>query len=397
MRKAFAATTLLVTMTLGAFAQTPVLHEVETEHYRVLSEVSEEHAAITAQRLEAMMELYNEYFHFDVSSLPARLKVRIFNSKERFDRYLTRIIDSTREDFIYLHYTDLEKSELVGFAMEDETAFNQALNHQSVIQFMRAFVANPPLWMREGFAVFFETTEFDPAFGAAIYRENLAWLETLKSIMDGSAGVTPLTLEEILTIDVAGAREQIDVFYPQAWGMVSFLVNSSNRDFNRILWDAISALDPNANLAENSARVRRRAFGFVSEDFLVEDFVGYVDDRRSFAGLVEDGIAAYAEGDVAAAEEAFVKAVNLEDENFIPFYYLGLINYDRRNYSLAEFYYNQALELGADDALTYYALGVNAFADNRFDQAVVFLNRTLELAPEEYTDRAEQILARIEG
>ena len=379
------------------FAQTPVLHEVETDHYRVLSEVSEQHASETAQKLEALLELYNDFFHFDIDSLPTNLKVRIFNSKERFDRYLTRIIDSTRDDFIYLHYTDLEKSELVGFVMEDEAEFHASLNHQNFIQYLRAFVSNPPLWMREGFAVYFEATEYDPDFGSAIYRENLAWLETLKAIMDGSAGLQPLTLGEILTMSVSEARNQIDVFYPQAWGMVSFLVNTANRDHNRILWDSISALDPEATLSENSTRVQQRAFRFVNEEFLVSDFVSYVNDRRSFRGLVQDGIDLYAEGDVAAAEEAFVKAINLEDQNYIPYYYLGLINYDRRNYSLAEFYYNQALELGADEALTYYALGVNAFADNRFDAASTFINRTLEISPEEYTERAEEILARIEG
>jgi len=387
---------LLTALTVSLSAQTSTFAEYETDHYRVLSELGEEHAEATAEKLEALLELYNEYLHFDLDELPVRLRARFFTSKDRYDTYLNRVIETTRDDFVYLHYTDLAKSELVGYDMDAES-FDVSLKHQGFIQVLRAFVPNPPLWLREGFAVYFEEVEFDDELERAVYRENLAWLETLQSIVDGTAGVEPILLSEMLRLSVDEAREQIEVFYPQAWGMVSFLLNSANRDYNRIIWDSISALEPDASLQENSQAVLDGAFRWEEEQLIVDAFVSYAGDRKSFRTLVQDGIEQYSAEDLAAAEESFVTALKLREDNFIPYYYMGLINYDRKNYSLADFYYKEALDRGASEALTYYALGVNAYADNRFDDAVGYLEQTVTLDPAAYEDKATQLIERIEG
>ncbi|MBU8912880.1 MAG: DUF1570 domain-containing protein [Spirochaetales bacterium] len=377
-------------------AQTSSFAEYETEHFRVLSEIGDTHAEETAEKLEALLYLFNDYFHFDLDELPVRLRARIFSDKDRYDTYLQRVIDQTRDDFVYLHYTDLAKSELVGFAMDDDT-FDISLKHQGFIQFLRAFVPNPPLWMREGFAVFFEEVEFNTELGIAVYRENLAWLETLQAAVDGTSSLRPIPLDDMLEMDVSTARDRIEAFYPQAWGMVSFLLNSDNRDYNRIIWDSISALDPEAGLAENSQAAYDAAFAWQEERLLIEAFASYIADRRSFRTLVQDGIDQYAGGDLGDAEESFVTALKLREDNFIPSYYMGLINYDRKNYSLSDFYYKEALAKGATEALTYYALGVNAYADNRFEDAVSYLEETIRLDPLSYEDKAGQLLERIEG
>jgi tetratricopeptide (TPR) repeat protein len=381
---------------LSLSAQTSTFEEYSTDHFRVLSELGLEHAQETALKLEALAQLYNEYFRFDLDELPVPLRARFFTTQDNYDTYLQRIIDTTREDFVYLHYTDLAKSELVGYAM-DEEAFDVSLKHQGFIQYLRAFIPNPPLWMREGFAVYFEEVEFDEELGLATYRENLAWLETLQSIVDGSAGVNPIPLSEMLRMSVDEARDSIEIFYPEAWGMVSFLLNAESRSINRLAWDSISALEGEATLSENSEAVWDAAFGWEDQTQLVESFVDYVDGRRSFRTLIQDGIDQYADSDLDSAEESFVSAIKLREDNFIPYYYMGLINYDRQNYSLADFYYKEALEKGSAEALTYYALGVNAYADNRFEDAVSFLETTMELDPDAYENKAQQLLDRIEG
>jgi tetratricopeptide (TPR) repeat protein len=381
----------LVVASIG-FAQTSTYNEAQTEHYRILSEVSQEHAELVGTKMEAMLQLFNDYFHFDLEGISTPLKVRIFASKVRFDNYLRRIIDESRDDYVYLHYTDLAKSELVGYD-SDLGLSDPSMNHQSFIQYLRAFVPNPPLWMREGFAVFFEKVEFDTEFKQLSYHENLAWLESLKSIVVEGEG-TPLPMDELLAITVDSAREKLETFYPQAWGVVSFLVNSENRDYNRILWDSISALDPAADLQTNVKSTVEEAFQWVEADVATEAFVSYVDERKSFRGLVESGIELYAQGNLEEAHDEFTKALNLREDHHIPNYYLGLINYDNNNYSTADFYYKKALELGATEALTYYALGVNAYADNRFEEAQDFLQQTIALDPS-YNEKAETLLSRM--
>ena len=389
----FFAVLLLVVALLPA--QNAEQYQAESDHYRVVSEVGRSHARQTAERLEATIELFNEYFHFELSELPSKLRVRIFEDKSDFDSYLTRVIDETRDDFIYLHYGDLRRSELVGY-FHEEPEYEYSLNHEAFIQYLRSFVSEPPLWMREGFAVYFEEVQYDAATKQAVYRENLSWLETLKQIVDGSYGQPAIPLDTMLSIDVETARERIDVFYPQAWGMVSYLLNSEHQNVNRIVWDAMQALEADASMERNAERVEQQAVRWVEEQRLLEGFTDYLQDRRSFRELVQEGMDSYEAGENEEAEKSFVKALTLRDDNHVPYYYLGLLNYDRGNFSLAEYYYRESLDRGAREALAYYALGINAYAGDRFDEATEYLERTIELDPEGYGDEAEQLIARME-
>lgn len=387
-----ASLVLLVAAAAVAHAQT--IHETRTEHYHVMSHVGAAHAEEVGARLEAMLQLYNRYFRFDLSELPRPLRVRLFADRAAFERYLSQQIDETRDGFVYLHYNDPSRNELVAYAKE-APEFYYELTHQNFIQYLRAFIAHPPLWLREGFAVYFEQSEYAEDSGQVVYRENLSWLDPLKEILEGRAAVPPLELSDMLQMDVPSARANLEAFYPQAWGMVSFLVNSDRRDINRLLWDSLSALQPNADLRENTERVYERAFGWVDRAELVADFLAYIDSRRSFAALVTDGIAAYDGGELERAERDLVAATALQATHHIPYYYLGLIQYDRGNHEQAETYYRRALELGAAPPLTYYALGVNAYAASRYAEARGYLERSASLDPARFRERAGQLLERM--
>lgn len=375
----------------GLFGQN--MYEAQTEHYRVLSSVSAEHAQETATAAEALAHLYNEYFRFEMDELPTRMTVRIFADREDFDRHLTRIIGETRDEPVYLHFTDHARSELVGFVMDDFDQYRASLTHQSVIQFLRAYVHNPPLWIREGFAVYFEDSYYDEERGHAVYRANTAWLETLQDLVVGTTPIMPL--DEVLSADVETARDQLETFYPQTWGMITFLTGSDDRQHNRMLWDAIGVLEPQATLQQNVAAIERRVLHWVDTDELVSDFANYVTDMRSFRQLVEQGIEDYGQGSYEESEQQFRRALEQRDDNHVPYYYIGLIHYSQGNYETADVYYRNALERGGPEGLMYFALGVNAFASEMFDNAVQFLERASDRDPEAFEQRAQQLIARI--
>ena len=383
---------MVLCLPLGLFAQTVPVYEAASNHYQVYSEISADHALRLSRNLDSLFSLYNSYFRFVPTDLTTKLKVRIMANKGRYDEYLTKIIARTRDDFIYLHYTDPEKSELVGFAADEEN-FRISLNHQSFIQFLRAFVPNPPLWIREGFAVFFENTVFDPAEETAVYRENLSWLDTLKNLAAGG-GSRLLPLETILLMNVDEVRDNIEVFYPQAWGMVSFLVNSTDRDYSRILWDSLSTLRRDAFLDRNSELVYNRAFAWHDRSRMAGDFLAYLEGRKSFRSLVQAGIELYTGGNLDSAEAAFLEARELDGKSFVPPYYLGLINYGRKNYSTAAGFYRKALDGGAEPALVYYALGINSMAENRVDDAVTYLKMAGEM-DSSYRQKGEDLIRRM--
>ena len=383
---------LIVLVPISASGQTDAF-EIETDHYRVISEIGRDHAEAVADRLEAMLSLYNQQFRFPLERLDAPLHVRILATKPRYDAYLRRLVDERRHGFVYLHYRDATKNELVGY-YTDDGLLNQSLIHQSFVQFLRAFIPHPPLWIREGFAVYYEASVYDPEFGMAIYRENLAWLATLQEILQGESTEKIIPIDAMLSMTIDGVKNNLEAFYPQAWGLVSFLLHAEHTNANRILWDSLSALHPDADLSENIDAVYREAFRWVDRDQLVEDFASYIATRRSFRGWITHGVEQYENDEIDAAEQAFSRAIQLRDDYYVPYYYLGLINYERQNYGLADFYYQEAIAKGADEGITLYALGVNAYADNRPEDAVIYLEQVVNTEPS-YREKAADLLVRI--
>lgn len=387
---------LLVLSVGGAFGQSGAFQEAVGDHYRVFSEVSLTHAQETVHMLDAFIELYNDVLHFDLEELPAKLRVRIFSDKANFDSYLASLIPEKRDSFVFLQYQDVAKSELLGFYMDD-ASYQRSLAHHGVIQLLKAYIPNPPLWLQKGLAVYFEKSDYVADSQKAALVENLAWVKTMKRLADETTGSDFIPLDTLLTIDVDTANQQIEAFYAESWALVSFLLDTSLKEYNRMMWDTLSMLDPSASIEANSRLVRSRVFSWVSTNQFYADFLAFLDTVKTFPELVREGMAFYSEQEYDRAEKSFLSAIDRNDMHDIPYYYLGLINYARNDYTLAEYYYLTSQQMGGDLGLTFYALGVNAYADNRFDDAVAFLNQANEADPFVYGEKSQALLAKIEG
>lgn len=371
-------------------------HAASGDIYEVYSQISSEHAEATVTKLEALSSLYNEYFRFETEELPFELRVRIFEQRNEFDAYLSDRIDVSRDEFVYLHFTDAARSELVGYAMDDEDTYRASLVHQSVVQFMRAFIPDPPLWLREGFAVYFEESRFDSERGEAEFRKNSAWIDPLQNLLDERVDEL-FPINELVTLSADEAASRLEAFYAQAWGAVSFLSNAEDSRHNRILWDAIGALDPDASARRNAELVNRRALRWIDEEELAAAFVEYVQGLRTFRSLVESGIEAYADERLDVAEELFREAIERREDSHVPWYYLGLIHYGRADFEEARTYYEAARDRGADEALTLYALGLNAFGADDRQNAIEYLRAAAEADPARYEERTESLIEQIQG
>ncbi len=376
------------------FGQTTFYNYV-SEHYKVNSDVSRQYAQQVAVKMEAAMDVFNSILHFGASDSPTGLKVTIFEDKTGFDAYLDKILGHTRDNFVYIHYSDPSKSELVGFIKEDEKEYNASLLHQGFIQFFKAAIPNPPIWLREGIATYLENCLWNDKTQQFKYRPNYAWLDSLKAIIRGDDGPAP-PLVSLLARSNESLQVQFETFYPMAWGAVAFLMESDFNEYNRILWDSLSILAPAKSLKENSLDVMRNILAWHDEKHMVRDFRSFINSIKTFYDLVSEGINRYTLEDYEEAVQNFKEALALEPQNYIPYYYLGLISYANREYIQAEGYYKAALALGAETSLTNYALGVNAFADNNFDQASTYLAQARDQNPRKYSDKVDSLLLRIE-
>ncbi len=278
----------------------------ETEHYRVFAETSQTQAEDVARRMEAALALYNSIFHFDLSQLATKFRVKVFRDLGSFNVYLDKVLSQTRTDFVFVAWSDPERSELLTFPKEDK-AFTASLLHQGCIQFVKGFIDNPPVWLREGVATYLDGSLWDPAAGSFTPGPNLAWLDTLKSIIRGETPNKLIPLADLLTITREQAQAQMDVFAPESWGLVQFLLNAVDRSYSRVLWDSIVALDPKATLEDNSQKAQKKGFSWVTDQQLFQDFQGYMLSLKTAVELVKDGIDLYSRGDMANAELSFTK------------------------------------------------------------------------------------------
>jgi tetratricopeptide (TPR) repeat protein len=380
------------------FAQESASHS--SEHYSVVSRVGGDHAAKTADMLEAFFELFESYMHFDPEELSAPLRVRIFDSKQDYNEYLDSVIEEQRDSFVFIQYSDPAKSELVGFYEGDDDLYRRRLIHHGFVQYLKAFIPNPPLWLQKGFAVYFEGSQYKSSEKKAEFAHNYDWVTTLRTLLreaeqtEGDTRLIPVN--SLLYLDSEAANKDLEAFYAQVWGTIEFLAHSEQEQYNRLLWDAISALSPDASQKENEQRVVDQAFSWVPREQLTEDYVEYVQGIKTFPELVRNGMDAYAGERLDKAQSAFKEALGLRKNHYVPYYYLGLINYDKGDYSMAEYYYQSALEAGGEAPLINYALGVNAYADNRLGDADRYLQKSLQ-AGDNYSDRVKKLQEKIKA
>ena len=379
---------------LAVFLSAPFLlgaqQETRTGLYEIIPGIGAENAAPGFMKeMELRFNVYNRLFRFDPSLLPSPLRVRIFADKQAYDSYIFERLGDTRPGALYLHYNQADRREMVVHLGSAETA--PMLAHQAFIQYLRAFVPNPPSWMREGFAIYFSTLRIIPP-ETVDYEENLFWLETVKSM-----GTRLPPVNTLLLADIAGHPQlSSEEFQIASWALVSFMLNSGWEYF-RSLTESFMLLSPSAQTGENSQTIIQRLSLWNNLDTMTGDLRNYLAGRKTFRELMDYGHSAYSLGDFYNAELSFLEALNQRPSDFAPYYYLGLLYYEGKDYASAELYYLASLERGADEALINYALGINAMSAARRDDAVNYLQKAAALDPARYRTRVEDLIRRIEG
>jgi tetratricopeptide (TPR) repeat protein len=354
------------------------------QHYEIFSPGGSSEAEVLLKELELRFDVYNRLFRFNPQVLTEPLRVRLFYDKGQYDAYVTSKAGSTRDGAVYLHYGQVSLRELV--LHRGSPAEARMLPHQAFIQFFRGFIPYPPAWMREGFAIYFDSLVYDRNSGTLQYEENLAWLDTVKKLEENA-------LETVLQAESRGLPEH---FQGVSWGLVSFLLNIGRDDYFRALTDSFMVLSPTAGEAENSAAVFNRLTLFTSMATLSGDYQAYLESRKPFAEFMEAGQRAYTAKDALTAEICFIGAMNQKPGHYAPYYYLGLLAYNEKSYDLAEQYYQSALEFAADKAMVQYALGLNAAAAGRNAKAVAYLKAAVTASPERYKSRTEGLINRLQ-
>ena len=404
MKKAICSVTVFVVLLFSVSAQDRMssgIAQVSSEHYQVLADNGID-AALLSKELESRFALYNRIFHFSSQTVVFPLKVRAYKDKKAYDDYVSLRLNGTRAGAVYLHYNQAELRELVvhqGSADEE-----RMFPHQAFIQYLRAFIPYPPAWLREGFAIYFNTLKFEAgtnttnsadlpgralAGGRLAYEENLAWLELVKGL-----GSKAPSLEAILRADIDGIPNPTEYFPSLAWSLVSFFMNAEkDYYYTRILFESFMVLSSSSSAVANSEAMLNHILSWTDVDTLTQDYKTYIDSRKTFAELLTEGQQAYKNKDSSRAEAAFLSAHRQKPTHYAPYYYLGLLAYEAKDFEQAEQYYRSALQYGGSEGLVSYARGLNAIAAGRTAEAKAFLEQAA--ADPEYKERAQALIARL--
>jgi tetratricopeptide (TPR) repeat protein len=356
---------------------------VRSEHYVVMSDVGD--GAAVSKEMESRFAVYNRLFRFDPAAGSLPLLVRVYRNKASYDTYISDRLGGTRPGAVYLHYRQSDRRELVIHrgGMDE----GKMVPYQAFIQFLRAFVPNPPSWVREGFAIYFSTLTVTET-GEPAYEENLSWLDTVKGMEEKARSP-----EAILLADQRGFPPD---FQSLSWALVSFFLSSGQEEYFRTMTENFLLLSSTATAAENSEVLMRRIALWNPLDTLSKDFQNYLASRKTFTELIAEGQRSYAAQDPIGAELAFLGALNQKPTHYAPYYYLGLLAYEEGSGDLAEQYYLSALEYGADEALVSYALGVNAASAGKTGPAIDYLRRAAAVSPERYREKSDSLIQRLQ-
>jgi len=362
----------------------PALRTVHFDIYADPADVPIGYVQVLARQMEGRFAVYNQVFRFDPGRLARPLRVRAFRSRELYESYVgARIEGAVPPGAVYLHFGQVELRELI-IHLGYET---YALPFQAFIQFLRAFVPDPPIWIRDGFGVHFATLSFDEE-GVPTHRENLAWLDVVKAMRREMPSP-----ESIMR---ATAPVTVDNFPGVAWSLVSFFLNSGNYNYLRSFTESFMMLDYANTAEENAAAVVGRIAMWNNLYDMTRDHLYYIDSRRSFSELITYGQRAYISGRPETARAVFRRALEIRPDHYAPWYYLGLLAFNDGYTKTADRYYRMALSLGADTASILYAMALNAATATRMDEAIELLNRAAEIAPDRFRERAETLIYQLE-
>ena len=371
----------------------------KTSHYELFAEAgAESRLPSLARELELRFESYNQLFRFNPAMLPSLLRVRVFADPVSYETYVSSRLGTPRVGATYLHYNNSERRELVILRGSADEAHMVA--HLAFIQFIRAFISNPPAWIREGFAIYFNSLRFDPLEESLSYEENLTWLETVKELGRGIMFPREIILADTVAINDASPSGNLGPTYSEkfqvcSWALVSFFMNSN--EYMRSLTDCFMVLSPQASAQENSRAVMNRLSIWIDFYSFDREFLSYLDSRKTFTELMETGRRSHDAGDSINAELAFLAARDLSPTHYGPHYYLGLLYYEAGMYDLAEENYRLSLEYGADEASASYALGINALSAGRLSDSRSWLEKAAAADPARYRERVGNLLRRFQN
>jgi tetratricopeptide (TPR) repeat protein len=216
---------------------------VETEHYRVVTDIDLKTCKLAADLLESSVRR----FEARLRPLPAegarRFPVYLFSGQAGYERYLSEGLDMRVESTAGIYHLGLRQ--LLIWNLPDRTAMFETVRHEGLHQYLHRWIAEPPVWLNEGLAEFYENAQFHrpPSQEIQLHPGHLETLQTQRNTLP--------SLETFVRLEPAGFYPNAQLHYAQAWAFVHMLLTTTPE--RRKLFDAL--LDAGAEGASASEAI----------------------------------------------------------------------------------------------------------------------------------------------
>jgi len=194
--------------------------EVESAHYVVVTDMSQEAAKAYADRVEGAYRFYVETFKHVYREKPFRKpRIAVFNTRENYLTYYELLNERRRSSAVgvFMHrYNELILFEMVDLEETYDTLYHEAFHH-----FMSLMITkDAPYWYNEGIAEYM--AGIDVKDGRVERRGKVSKLR-LPDIQPAVARNEALPFEDIMTQPPGKFyRGDQDLKYAQAWSMLHF-------------------------------------------------------------------------------------------------------------------------------------------------------------------------------
>ncbi len=201
------------------------IHEVETEHYKVVTDISLERAKWYGERLEIVRKTFLDRFgKWWAGDDRAKPRIAIFNTREAFYTY-SELSSTDRHEQAAGHFS-FQNHELVLFEETDLFETQETLYHEAFHHFASAMLKYPPFWWNEGIAEYMSALRIEGGKVTERSRTLRGRLGLLQALL--AAGYHE-KFEEIMNESPAEFYSGFVGFkYAQAWAMVHFLYEAEN-------------------------------------------------------------------------------------------------------------------------------------------------------------------------
>lgn len=364
--KALTLCTLLLTPLMAWSAPGPDV--LQGPHYTVTSWAGREAGQVTLDLMEALVTEYNSLFSFDLGRAPAPWNVTLYANKADFDAALAGQVEKVPEDYVYLHYSDPTRSQLVAWVPAEVAAIDEvkSLAFQGFFQFLWTFLPRPPAWIETGLATVFWNSQWDGKVVSA--DPDLPYLEDLQARWKE----TPFDVEALLKADslTMGQAPGLDL---EAWALAAFLLQAPDPSYARVFGSALTALSPTASVEENRNAVTARFQAAKDMKQIATDVQSWWMAKVGFRTWMDEGRAKLKGQDPKGAAGAFREALGLKPHDDGALYYWGLASYEAKDYGVAEEAFSRVNGKALPPGLLAYARGLTAFAQKKHSEAKALL------------------------